>query len=354
MHSAFMPARLWRKIVRRLHGIQRLLSEYFDGNKWNGRSSPSRIFWFCVRPTMSKVLLREFMEPNSGEWAFDFRFHDSYFSIIPRNYYQNGNVLYDANSNRRTKDEYSIKLTFNPKENTSGMELLVCHKDKQRNTYRYKYIPYGKWVMSKTINKLCHQIMSSICSYDRIDCLHVYHNQRLFVFTRFAECSWTMFTLLLIHLSHWLFAPNISPIVSESHWANRVQNHRLSYLLSIYVSISLGKCHQLRYLAKILVKISFDFIWNAHLNLNCISFLFCLFVASRKTITKSTPHSKQRQVLYYTVYALGLPILLTVIAVLIDLDDSLVPEEYKPKIGVNRCFLGGEILYQIFHKIHSN
>lgn len=67
-------------------------------------------------------------------------------------------------------------------------------------------------------------------------------------------------------------------------------------------------------------------------------FLFPI-LASHRNIAKSADRSRRQQVVRYAMYAIGLPILLAVVAAAIDLDDQYVPEIYKPQIGVEKCFL---------------
>lgn len=51
--------------------------------------------------------------------------------------------------------------------------------------------------------------------------------------------------------------------------------------------------------------------------------------------------SKQQQVFFYALYANGVPFVVTVIAILIDLDDKYISDAFKPGIGIQKCFLKG-------------
>lgn len=64
--------------------------------------------------------------------------------------------------------------------------------------------------------------------------------------------------------------------------------------------------------------------------------------------------SESRQFFWYTTYSCGVPCLLTVLIVLLDVIES-IPEPLRPGVGTNKCFLHREFLFiQIYYANYSD
>ncbi|KAG5679684.1 hypothetical protein PVAND_009237 [Polypedilum vanderplanki] len=108
-------------------------------------------------------------------------------------------------------------------------------------------------------------------------------------------------------------------------------------ILNFYFNVSHEICITLGYLLYLFSLV--PIIW---MNVICIDIFF---------LTKNgirTEKKEQQLFKYYTIYGFGLPFLMTFLIITIDLFE-LLPQEYMPMIGLERCWIQSNVLVEIIY-----